>query len=122
MTTFEKQFKETDRLLKELAVRVNDVIDVLGIFIENKIKPSMGRIFAERGIQLTGFMSQATQILNGKSLEIDVLGYGPHHIIAVEVKLELEQNDVKNFLHTLDQFFDFFDIYRDLTLYGAGQA
>jgi hypothetical protein len=52
-------------------------------------------------------------------MEWDVLGHGPQHVIAVEVKLKLGVQDVKDTLERLPRFFDFFERFRGLILYGA---
>jgi hypothetical protein len=77
------------------------------------------RLFADRGIEITELYSRASVRRNGGTMEVDVLGVGSQHIIAVEVKLRLEQEDVKDFLEELPRFFDFFPHHRGRTLYGA---
>ncbi len=114
-----EQLKETDRKLQELAKHVNGITDSLGLFAENMVKPAAARIFAERGITLTGFTSRSSQQLDGHTMEVDILGYGPEHVIAIEVKLKLRQADVNETVKKLLRFFDSFERFRGLTLYGA---
>ncbi len=115
----DKQLKETDRLVRELAKDISGLTKSVGLFAENMVKPAARRLFAERGIELNGLLSRASVRRNGSTMEVDVLGYGSVHIVAIEVKLTLELQDVKDFLNNLSGFFDFFERYRGLTLYGA---
>jgi hypothetical protein len=129
----EQRFKDTDRQFKEALeqIKQNDkkwaalkedffgLSKSVGLFAENMVKPAVGRLFHDRGIVLTGFYSRASERRNGGTMEVDVLGVGPEHVIAIEVKFKLELEDVKEFLEHLPDFFDYFQHYRGLTLYGA---
>jgi len=115
----DRKMQETDRLVREMAKDVYGLTKSVGLFAENMVKPAARRLFAERGIELSGLYSRATERRNGSTMEVDVLGYGPIHVIAMEVKLTLGLQDVKEFLAKLSRFFSFFERYRGLTLYGA---
>ncbi|MDZ7291786.1 MAG: hypothetical protein ONB42_17775 [candidate division KSB1 bacterium] len=91
----------------------------VGLFAESMVRPAAARLFAARGIRLTDFYSRASVRRNGGTMEVDILGVGPKHVVAIEVKFKLELQDVKDFLEELPRFFDFFTRYRGLTLYGA---
>ncbi|MCG3156220.1 MAG: hypothetical protein DKINENOH_02843 [bacterium] len=129
----DRQILETDRLVKEMARRsevtdqkLQDLIkrfagltDSLGLFAESSVRPAVARVFRERGFQLTNISARSVGRLNGDGMEWDVLGYGPTHVLAVEVKLKLERRDVDETLERLPRFFDFFLRYRGLVLHGA---
>lgn len=113
------QLKETDRKFKELGIDFTGLKKSVGLFAENMVRPAAARLFAERGIKLTGFYSRAIERRNGGTLEADILCVGPKHVVVIEVKFKLELQDVKDFLEELSRFFDFFTRYRGLTLHGA---
>ncbi len=129
----DRQILDTDRLVKEIARRsevtdqkLQDLIkrfagltDSLGLFAESSVRPAVARVFRERGFRLTNISARSVGHLNGDGMEWDVLGYGPTHVLAVEVKLKLERRDVDETLERLPRFFDFFPRYRGLVLHGA---
>lgn len=129
----DRQILDTDRLVKEMVRRsevtdqkLQDLIkrfagltDSLGLFAESSVRPAVARVFRERGFQLTNISARSVGRLNGDGMEWDVLGYGPTHVLAVEVKLKLERRDVDETLERLPRFFDFFPRYRGLVLHGA---
>ncbi len=126
----DRKFQETDRELKETGKQMQETLKALGrevfgltksmgLFAEHSVKPAVPRLLADRGIELTELYSRASVRRNGSTMEMDVLGVGAQHVIAVEVKLRLAQEDVKDFLEKLPRFFDFFSQYRGRTLYGA---
>ncbi len=115
----DRRFRETDKLLDKLTKNIAGITDSVGLFAENMVKPAVARLFAERGIELTDFFSRASHRKNGNAMEVDVLGSGTKHVVAVEVKFRLGQREVADFLEKLPRFFEFFERYRGLTLYGA---
>jgi len=125
-----RRFQDTDRLLKDYAreqkadseklrIQMYGLTKSLGLFAESMVYPSVVRLFAERGIALTGAYTRSRERRNGSTMEVDVLGVGAKSIVAIEVKTRLEQSDVKAFLNRLPQFFEFFPRFRGLKLYGA---
>ncbi len=114
-----KESKKTDKKFRELREHVAGLTDSVGLFAEHMVKPAMERLFAKRGVELTDLHSRIRHRRNGSTMEVDVLGAGPKHIVAVEVKFHLKLEDVQDFLQRLPRFFDFFERYRGLELYGA---
>jgi hypothetical protein len=115
----DRQIKRTDKKLRGLGEEFWGLSKSVGLFAEYAVKPAIGRLFAARGIELTGFYSRASERRDGGTMEMDILGTGPQHVVAIEVKFRLELQDVTDFLEKLPRFFDFFERYRGLTLYGA---
>lgn len=105
-------FKETDR-------RMRGIFDSLVPFAEQMVQPAALTLFHERGIVLTGAYHRLSQRQNGHTMEIDVLGEGRETVVAIEVRRRLEVEDVKEFLSELPDFFKFFPLFRERTLYGA---
>jgi hypothetical protein len=119
MQETDRKIQETDRLVRELTKDITGITKSVGLFAESMVKPATRRLFAERGIEITGLHSRASERRNGSTMEIDVLAYGPVHVIAIEVKLTLGIQEVKEFLEKLSGFFGFFERYRGLILYGT---
>ncbi|MGH7451339.1 MAG: DUF3782 domain-containing protein, partial [bacterium] len=118
---FDRRFKETDRLYKEnarqlgaLKTEVRGLTKSLGLFAESMVHPSVTELFGQRGLLLSDLASRLRAQRNGDMMEIDVLGAGPEAVVAVEVKLRLEQSDVKEFLKRLSHFFEFFPRFQGL--------
>jgi hypothetical protein len=116
---FEKDRQERKEAEAELRKQMAGLTKSLGLFAESMVYPSVTRLFAERGINLTGIYSRSRERRNGSTMEVDVLGVGSEAVVDIEVKLRLETSDVKEFLKQLPQFFDFFPRFRGLKLYGA---
>jgi len=115
----EKDRQERLEAEAELRQQMAGLTKSLGLFAESMVYPSVTRLFAERGINLTGIYSRSRERRNGSTMEVDVLGAGSEVVVDIEVKLRLEVSDVKDFLKQLPQFFDFFPRFRGLKLYGA---
>jgi hypothetical protein len=126
MTTLEKLeelvyhgFKETDKKLKEASREFAGLSKSIGLFAESMVRPSVVRLFRERGIELNTVSARTQTQWNGEMMEIDVLGIGPKSVVLIEVKFKMELEDVKAVLAKLQHFFKFFPEYRDRILYGA---
>ncbi|MDZ7266622.1 MAG: DUF3782 domain-containing protein [candidate division KSB1 bacterium] len=114
-----RQLQVTDQKLQDLIRRFAGLTDSLGLFAESSVRPAVARVFRERGYHLTNISARSVGRLDGDGMEWDVLGYGPTHVFAVEVKLKLERRDVDETLERLPRFFDFFPRYRGLVLHGV---
>jgi len=144
MTTLEKleeliyrNAQETDRRLQENAESIKErsrqfeierqemreqlygLTETLGLFAESMVHPSTIPIFAERGLVITDVSARLTARRNGGTMEIDVLGFGPEAVVAIETKSRLRTEYVKDFLKRLPHFFDYFPRFSGLKLYGA---
>ncbi len=129
----DQRFQETHRLIKDterlqnknahqledLKKQLTGLTKSLGLFAESMVHPGAARLFAGRGIVLTGIYSRSREQRNGGTMEIDVLGTGPEAVVAIEVKLRLELPEVRYFLRQLADFFEYFPRFRGLRLYGA---
>lgn len=116
---FQEFQKENAKQREEFRSQFFGLNKSLGLFAESMVQPGVRRLFSERGILLTGVYSRLEQRLNGGTMEIDVLGEGADVVVAIEVKMQLRLDDVKEFLEKLPKFFDFFPRFRGQKLYGA---
>jgi hypothetical protein len=90
-----------------------------GLFVENMVAPACKTLFLDRGIPVHQVSQRVQKILDGDTLEIDVLVQNQNHILAVEVKSSLSVDDVKEFVEDLQRFHHFFPEHTDRQLYGA---
>jgi len=119
-------FRETDRMLKELAKglektheQVGDLTDSWGKFIESMVEPAVIRLFAERYIALEVTTLRSKRHRDGRDVEIDILGVNREYVVAVEVKTTLRVDDVEDHVKRLEEFKTFFPEYRERKVVGA---
>jgi hypothetical protein len=137
----ERRFQETDRKFQESRQELDRVITETrrdmaesnrqlnqqlgalggkwGLFVENMVAPACKTLFLDRGIPVHQVSQRVQKILDGDTLEIDVLVQNQNHILAVEVKSSLSVDDIKEFVEDLQRFHQFFPEHADRQLYGA---
>ncbi len=112
---------ETDRQLRTLRKEVGGLANKWGRYTEAMAYPSMDKLLRE-DFQMEFVAPDVTKRLNGRSLQIDVLGYSNTRtsaVYVVEVKSRLRSEDVDQILNILDSFFDFFPEHHGKALYGV---
>ena len=121
-----EQNQETDRRIREVNKEIQEVSKQIGNlggkwgrFVENMVAPACETLFLNRGIPVHQVSQRVKKRLEGKTLEIDVMVTNEHHVLVVEVKSSLGVDDVKELIHDLRQFRQFFPEYAQKQLYGA---
>ena len=112
----ERMFKETDKKIKELA---NLFTTQWGRLVEALIQPACLRLFVERGIDIKQSMENVKSIVNGNTLEIDVLLVNSNEVVVVEVKTTCRPQHIKELIEDLESFKNFFPQYKEYKVYGA---
>lgn len=137
----ERQFQETDRLLREqsletdrrfqefadenkkgfqkLRKEISELNQSWGRFVESMVAPACETLFQNRGIPVHRVLQRVKNKLDGETMEIDVLVTNQDHALVVEVKSRLSVQDVKDFIEDLHNFRRFFPEYTQKHLYGA---
>ncbi|BAQ64054.1 hypothetical protein [Geminocystis sp. NIES-3709] len=115
----DQQFKETDRRIREVNKQIGDLGGKWGRFVENMVVPVCETLFLNRGIPVHQVSQRVKKRFNGAILEIDVLVTNEDHVLVVEVKSSLGVDDVKDLIHDLGKFRQFFPEYAPKQLYGA---
>ncbi|MDX1907342.1 MAG: DUF3782 domain-containing protein, partial [Bacteroidia bacterium] len=95
MQETDRRMQETDRQIRELRKSVGEVSRSIGTFAEGLAYPSLERIMAEQ-FGATSIGPNVKAFKNGKTLELDVLGYanGDRNIaIIAEIKTRLRDAD-----------------------------
>ncbi|MBL1211450.1 DUF3782 domain-containing protein [Geminocystis sp. GBBB08] len=115
----EQRFKETDRQIRQISQEIGALGGKWGRFVENMVAPACETLFLNRGIPVHQVSQRVKKRFNGQTLEIDVLVTNEHHVLVVEVKSSLSVSDVKELIHDLSEFRQFFPEYNQKQLYGA---
>jgi len=116
----DKEAQETGRQLREVGRQLGGLGDKFGSFTEGLALPSMTKILSER-FGMTFIGPRARKSRNGRTIEIDVLGYSNTSVNAVyvvEVKSHLREEGIEQILTTLSAFPEFYPEHRDKRLYG----
>lgn len=113
----EKQ--ETQRVIRQVNKQLGELGNKFGTFAEGMAFPSLEKILYQQ-FHSTHVFPRAKVRKEGKSLELDVLGYsnGIHNTaVIVEVKSHLRDEHIPEFLKTLEVFPDFFPEHKDKKLF-----
>ena len=111
--------KERKIAEEELRQQLAGLTKSLGLFAESMVLPSVTGLFGQRGLELLDVAARLRARRDGGTMEVDVLGAGPEVVIAIETKMRLRVEYVKDFIERLPHFFEFFPRYSGLKLYGA---
>lgn len=111
--------QETERQIKEVSKQIGNLGGKWGRFVENMVAPACETLFLNRGIPVHQVSQRVKKRLNNKTLEIDVLVTNENHVLVVEVKSSLGVDNVKELIHNLTEFRQFFPEYAEKQLYGA---
>ncbi len=115
----DREIKETGRMLKSMIKEHNGLSKSISLFSETMVVEALIQLFKQRGIILRQTGHRERSRVDGESMEIDALGIGPEVVVAAEVKVKLDIDNIKWHLGNLERFFEFFPQHRNLTLYGA---
>ncbi|MEO5339850.1 MAG: hypothetical protein H7837_04935 [Magnetococcus sp. MYC-9] len=111
--------KETDRKIKEVSVQIGNLGGRWGAFVEGLIAPACIALFTERDIQVDEVYTRVKKTVQGKRMEIDILVANTVDAVLVEVKSQLQVEDVRDHLERIAQFKTFFPRYANCRVYGA---
>ena len=133
----DRQMKETDRKMREMSAETDRVVEKMarkvdavstqvgklggrwGEFVEGLVAPACIAMFAERGIQVDEVYQRVKKTVGGKQMEIDLLVANTVDAVLVEVKSQLQVEDVRHHLTRLAEFKSFFSRYAACQVYGA---
>lgn len=117
----DRRMKETDKQIKAMSKKIGELGNRLGEFVEEMIKPSVVRLFQERGIDIHSVMRNVethNPQLN-LAMQIDLFVVNNGSCVLVEVKSNLSQDDIEEHLERMEKFKTLFPIYRDYKVLGA---
>ena len=115
------RMKEIDRQIKAVNKRIGELGSRLGKFVEEMLKPSVVRLFQERGIDIhsvmRNFKTHHSQL--NLAIQIDLLVVNNGSCVLVEVKSNLSQDNIEEHLERMEKFKTLFPIYKDCKMLGA---
>ena len=115
----DKKFQETDLKIKEVTQSIGKLGNRLGDFIEDALRPSVVRLFQQRGIDVHEVHQNIKSNRGDEGLEIDLLVVNNHEIVAVECKSNLSVDDVNDHLERLAKLKRLLPSYTDKRVLGA---
>ncbi|OUD12408.1 hypothetical protein [Thioflexithrix psekupsensis] len=120
----DRQFKETDRRFRETDKKIGELGNRLGEFVEGFVKPSVTRLFQERGILVHKTYSDVSASNPELDLatQIDLLLINGDVCVLIEVKSKLDIDDVNEHIERMNKFKRLFPEYADKKTYGAVTA
>ncbi|MEO5351283.1 MAG: hypothetical protein H7836_16820 [Magnetococcus sp. YQC-3] len=113
------QMRETDIKVKQVSALVGNLGGRWGEFVEGLIALACIAMFRERGIQVDEIFPRGKKVIDGKHMEIDLLVANAVAAVLIEVKSQLQVEDVRNHLTRLAEFKAFFPRYANCQVYGA---
>jgi hypothetical protein len=117
----DRKFKETGRMIKELRTEIGNLGNRLGDFVEGLIKPSVVKLFQQRGIAVDRVyrdMEANNQEL-GLATQIDLFVVDHNICVLIEVKSCLSIDDVNDHLERMEKFKPLFPEYQNKQAHGA---
>lgn len=110
----------TDKQIKQVNKQLGELGNKFGSFTEGMALPSMHKVLEEQ-FGLNSVNPHKVR-LNGRTLEIDLLGYDPlgdrNEAYVVEVKSRLDQNGIDQILRIIDDLPKFEAFARGRKIYG----
>ena len=117
-----QKMRETDRKLKEVTTAIGRLGNRLGEFVEEMVRPSVVRLFQQRGIAIPQVFRGAYAERDGDAMEIGLLVGDDLDAVLVEVKSELKADDVKDHVSRLERFKKLCPQYAGFRVMGAVAA
>ena len=116
-----EQAQETNRQIKEVNKKLGELGNRLGEFVEGLIKPSVVKLFQERGIAVH-VVTRDVEANNpelGLAMQIDLFVSNRDSCVLIEVKSNLSVDDVNEHFERMGKFKILFPVYSDKQVYGA---
>jgi hypothetical protein len=114
----------TDRAIKALNKQMGELGRKFGGYTEGLAMPAMEKLLQQR-FKMDVTLPHARARLNGRSLELDLLGYSRQErgdAYIVEIKSRFLEEDLQQVLNTLREAPKFFPPLKDRRLYGIVAA
>jgi len=114
-----EQFKETDRIIRNLSNKMNESETRWGKFVEALVEGKLIEMMNERGIPVNLTLMRIKRKYEDEDYEIDIIAKNGKEIVVVEVKTTLGIEDVRHFIDKLKIFKTVIPEYSDNIIYGA---
>lgn len=117
MRNLRESQEQTEREIKRLGREIGRLTDGWGKFVEALVAPAVPKLFKALEIKET-FYNIGNRV-NGKAMEVDVLGIGKDAVVVCSVKSRLQTSDVNELMEKLPDFFYVFPLYKGKKLLAA---
>jgi hypothetical protein len=120
----EATFRRTDEILRRVTKQLGGLGKKFGSYTEGLAFDSMEKILRTK-LHADNLARRAKPTRGGFSQEFDLIGVrnGPHgEVFAVEIKSELNEEELQKSLKKFREFFTWFPQYRGMKLYGIISA
>lgn len=119
----DEQLNRVDKQLEKLGLKIGELTDGWGKFVEGLVEPSISVLFKKFGLKVYKIFQRASASVNGKNMEIDILAIardrkGKDVVLVTEVKSNLTQREIDKIIKTLQQFLEFFPEYKNNKIIG----
>jgi uncharacterized protein with von Willebrand factor type A (vWA) domain len=122
----DRRFEETDKMIKDLSRQIGGVDSRLGKFVEGFAHYSVTDRLLPFGIKVYSISARTKRTIKEKTMEIDTLCLAWYDskqiVVVVETKVEINSEEVKEFIRKLKEFRDFFPEYKDFGIIGLVAA
>lgn len=121
----EKRFQETDRRFKETEKLVNRISKDIGHlgkrfgeFNEALVLPSLNRLFEEQ-FHCKHLSQRHRVLMNGNTIEIDLLAISTDSIYIIEIKSKYRKDDLKQLLKHIEKYRENTPEHHNKKIYGV---
>jgi len=115
----DRRTAQLEKLVASANSSVNNLTSRWGLFVENLVEPATVRLFQERGIDVKETHKRMKVQRGEIAMEIDIFVIDDTKGVAIEVKSNLTQEHVDEFLDNLSKFKQAFPAYKNYQIYGA---
>ena len=116
--------QRTEETLRQVTQQLGGLGNKFGSFTEGLAFASMRRVL-RRHFHVDDVSMRRLVHRNGQAQEFDMVGVANgkrREVYLVEIKSELNEEELQKYLRKLQAFFDYFPVYRGLKLYGIISA
>jgi hypothetical protein len=110
------KFKETDKIIKELAALFTSQ---WGKLVESLVEGDLIKLLKEKGIQVERTLQRVKGNREGQNFEYDIIAVNGAEIVIIEVKTTLRPQDVNDFHERLWKAKKYMPEYKDKIIFGG---
>ena len=114
----DRQMAETDRQIKKLSKELGHLGNRFGEFNEALVLPSLNRLFEEK-FNCKQLSQRYRVLMNGNSIEIDLLAISADSIYLIEIKSKHRKDDLKQLMNHIEKFKENAPEYQNKKIYGV---
>jgi len=118
MQETDRLMKETDRQIKKLSKELGHLGNRFGEFNEALVLPSLNKLF-EKQFNCKHLSQRHRVLMNGNSIEIDLLAISFDSCYIIEIKSKYRKDDLKQLLDHIEKYKENAPEHSDKQFYGV---